>query len=298
MEKSRLSFAGIKRNVEYSPNHRLNDDEIFTLTSKELINLGCTVNMYSEDEFMNMTTLLEEHVFTMARSKATVRKLQQLQHKGTLVINSAFGINQCYRINMTNGLIKHDVPFPKSFIVSTSNPDASLFGEYSNQKFWIKRGDFHAIHKEDVSFVNGADHGISILKEYRLRNIREAVVSEHLFGDLVKFYGVRGTGFFHWFYPFENNHSKFNTEAVNGAAVYHAFDAAMLHKHGDDAAAALSVDIYGGDAIISSNGDISIIDLNDWPSFAPCREEAAGHIAGSIYKQAIRHAAKKAKSLI
>ena len=40
--------------------------------------------------------------------------------------------------------------------------------------------------------------------------------------------------------------------------------------------------IYGGDCIVSPDGEIRIIDFNDWPSFAPCREEAGPQIAKAI----------------
>lgn len=45
---------------------------------------------------------------------------------------------------------------------------------------------------------------------------------------------------------------------------------------------ALDVKIYGGDCIVSPDGTIRIIDFNDWPSFAPCRQEAAPYIAKCI----------------
>ena len=48
------------------------------------------------------------------------------------------------------------------------------------------------------------------------------------------------------------------------------------------AAEALDVRIYGGDCIVSPEGKIVLIDFNDWPSFAPCRKEAAPHIAKCI----------------
>lgn len=293
-----LNFAGIKRNAEFSPNHRGNDNEIFMLTAAELEKLGCTVKVYSEDEFMIATDLPEDYFFTMARNKHTVKKLQQLQEQGKLVVNSGYGIEKCYRINMTEGLIEKNIPYPKSIIVSTENPGEEIFEQLNSATFWIKRGDFHAIHKEDVSFVKGSAHGLNILREYNLRNITEAVVSEHLYGDLVKFYGVKCTEFFYWFYPFEYNHSKFNAEAINGNAGYYNFDESLLKQYGARAAEALDLDIYGGDAIIASNGDITIIDLNDWPSFAPCRQEASLHIAECIYRQAKQHAATKAESFI
>ena len=48
------------------------------------------------------------------------------------------------------------------------------------------------------------------------------------------------------------------------------------------AAEALDVIIYGGDCIVSPDGEIRIIDFNDWPSFAPCRNEAAPFIAKCV----------------
>ena len=35
----------------------------------------------------------------------------------------------------------------------------------------------------------------------------------------------------------------------------------------------LHTPVYGGDAIVKSNGTYVIIDFNDWPSFSRCREE-------------------------
>ncbi len=42
------------------------------------------------------------------------------------------------------------------------------------------------------------------------------------------------------------------------------------------------VKIYGGDCIVDPDGSIRIIDFNDWPSFAPCRKEAAPYIAKCV----------------
>ena len=49
----------------------------------------------------------------------------------------------------------------------------------------------------------------------------------------------------------------------------------------------MDVDIYGGDGIVDEEGNVRIIDFNDWPSFAPCREEGANAIAKCVL-QAIR----------
>ena len=48
--------------------------------------------------------------------------------------------------------------------------------------------------------------------------------------------------------------------------------------------AAAGLDVYGGDCIVREDGTFCIIDLNDWPSFSRCREEAAKAIAGKVCK--------------
>jgi hypothetical protein len=281
-----IEFAGVKRRIEFSPNHTGNDGAIFSLVETELKKLGCSVNEYTEDDLL-AGKVNESFIYTMARSKEAVHKLQELEAEGRFVINSAFGIEQCYRTNMTLGIINADIPYPESRIVPTNAPADEAFEELGGKNFWIKRGDFHAIHKEDVTFVRNNNDGNEILAEYAVRGIEEAVISKHLYGDLVKFYGVRDSGFFYWFYPFDLNHSKFNNEAINSAAAYYEFDVELLKHYGESSAKALDVYIYGGDAIITPTGDMHIIDLNDWPSFAPCRNVAAEAIAQCIYKNAI-----------
>ena len=55
------------------------------------------------------------------------------------------------------------------------------------------------------------------------------------------------------------------------------------------AATELNVEIYGGDCIVNDDGDFTIIDFNDWPSFAPCRREAPAHIAKHILRLIKEH---------
>ena len=101
-------------------------------------------------------------------------------------------------------------------IVNTNENIKPLIEEAGFQSCWIKRGDFHAMHKEDVSYVRHADEAQEVLQEYFYRGITRAVINVHLVGDLVKFYGIRGSQFFFWFYPFDQGHSKYGWEKVNG----------------------------------------------------------------------------------
>lgn len=190
-----IHFAGIKRSSEFSPNHRGNDNAIFRLTIEELEKLDCRVDVYSEDDLIQMCCKRYQHVLTMSRNKQTVQRLQELEKEGKFVINSGFGIEKCFRTNMTIGLQENKIPYPRSLIIPTAKFVNGKLRELGETNFWIKRGDFHAIHKEDVSFAHTPSQANDIIKEYSLRGITEAVVSEHLYGDLVKFYGVKGTDF-------------------------------------------------------------------------------------------------------
>lgn len=75
---------------------------------------------------------------------------------------------------------------------------------------------------------------------------------------------------------------KYGLEAINGKQAEIPFDAEQLEATCNKAAEVLDVKIYGGDCIIAPDGSFSIIDFNDWPSFAPCRNEAAPYIARHI----------------
>jgi hypothetical protein len=275
-----IAIAGILRGREYSPNHVGNDAAIFRLAAAELRRMGWTVNEYTE-EYLSENDIREPYIFNMVRSSESIRRLQKYEKRGKVVINSAFGIENCTREKMTRLLLSNHIPHPRSLIISTGKA-LPFLKAYNIHDCWIKRGNFHAIRSEDVAYVHNYDEAVYILRDYADRGIANAVINEHLPGDLVKFYGIAGTDFFYWFYPSVETHSKFGNERINGTAKGIPFDEAYLRAICTQAAGVLNVQIYGGDCIVSEEGIIRIIDFNDWPSFAPCRNEAAPFIARRI----------------
>lgn len=276
-----LKIAGVSRGSEFSPNHVDNDAAIFNKVVEVLQRLGCEVQTYTEKEFI-AAEVTASVIFDMARDKTTIAKLKEMEKAGALVVNSAFGIDNCVRRPMTEKLIDGGIPHPKSYIVSTV--EASFPDNF--YPCWIKRGDSHAMVKEDVCYVTNKSEAEGVLTDFRTRNIPTAVINEHLRGDLIKFYGVQNTGFFYWFYPSPCSHSKFGLEAINGMAKGIHFSEEKLKQHCEQASVALNVPVYGGDCVVSADGKIKIIDFNDWPSFARCREEAGENIAAYIFTQA------------
>ncbi|MBQ4366819.1 MAG: hypothetical protein II786_01885 [Muribaculaceae bacterium] len=276
-----IKIAGIMRAGAYSPNHIGNDTAIFNLTAEQLRKRGCQVNVYSEEQF-NRDGVEEDIVLAMCREQASIERLQQLEDRGCLVINSGYGIENCTRERMTRILLGNGIPYPESLIVNTNENIKPALKKAGFKSCWIKRGDFHAMHKEDVSYVRHIEEAQEVLQEYFYRGIKRAVINVHLVGDLVKFYGIRDSSFFFWFYPFDAGHSKYGWEEVNGRSQGLDFDVRSLKSMCQRAAEELNVVVYGGDCIVGEDGDIKIIDFNDWPSFAPCRNEAAPHIAKAI----------------
>ncbi len=283
-----ITIAGIMRAGAYSPNHIGNDAAIFNATADQLRKRGIIVNIYSEEQFI-AGEVKEKIIVNMCREMKSIHLLQKLEDEGTLVINSGYGIENCTRERMTRILIGSNIPYPESLIVDTDEAVAGQLKKAGYTQCWIKRGDFHAMHKEDVSYVRHPEEAQEVLQEYFLRGIKRAVINKHLVGDLIKFYGVQGTPFFYWFYPFEAGHSKYGHEAINGKSQGIEFDKARMKAICQAASEVLDVKIYGGDCIVNADGSMRIIDFNDWPSFAPCRQEAAPHIAKCIINTIKEH---------
>jgi hypothetical protein len=144
--------------------------------------------------------------------------------------------------------------------------------------YWLKRGDAAAQTSDDVVYAADKEALATAVQTMRDRGVTDFVVSAHVVGDLVKFYGVGQRRFFRYYYPTDDGQSKFGDECRNGAACHYPFDEEALRYEAERLAEAVGVSIYGGDAIVRADGSFCLIDFNDWPSFSRCREEAAEEI--------------------
>ncbi len=277
---SEIRIAGVMRAGIYSPNHIGNDSAIFNATAEHLRKRGFVVNVYSEEKF-KMSEVEEEVVLSMCRDTASIKKLQRLEDDGKLVINSGYGIENCTRERMARILMGSGIPYPESIIVNTDERVKDLLERTGMNNCWVKCGG-HSQHKEDVSYARHRDEAQEVLQEYFYRGIKRAVINKHMAGDLVKFYGIKGTSFFYWFYPFETGHVMQGYGAEVSPVRSTPVDEELLKTYCRQASEELNVTVYGGDCIVSPDGKITIIDFNDWPSFAPCCNEAAPLIAKSV----------------
>ena len=85
----------------------------FRITVEELKKKGCEVTVYPEKEFVEKR-IAGEFIFDMARDRATIDRLKELEDEGSLVVNSAYGIDRCVRKAMTELLMANGIPHPKA----------------------------------------------------------------------------------------------------------------------------------------------------------------------------------------
>ncbi len=263
-------LIGIYREKEYSPGaHESNDAIMLEAVAGRLRASGFALDLISAAQ-VNGSPKCDALVLSMCQGRPALEKLANWERTGTHIVNSPSAARNTHRDRLP-GLLEHaGVPFPRTTLVETGR---KLNGEIPrNGSLWLKRGDVHASVAADVQRFDSFDELAGALGEFHARGITSAAVQSHCAGDEIKFYGVGDGEFFHWFYSRETNE--------------HPFDNSALRSLATRAAQAAGLEIYGGDVIVSPDGTLTLIDLNDWPSFAPCRDAAADAIAELITRRA------------
>ena len=273
-------ILGIGRDSVFSPNSVSRDEAIFSLVVAKLQDLGACVDIAKEAEpEWQKDLFLYNIVFSMARGKKALQRLSLFEDSGGLVVNSAKSLLANGRVALHSLFLKNGIPVA----TSVDNPIVGNLPQGFAFPAWLKRGDACAQSREDVCFVENEEDLQRHLNDFSKRGIESSLLSQHIEGDLVKFYGVEGSSFFHLGYPTSgNNFSKFGLEEKNGTPRGYGFSSMQLKACADKCAKIASFPIYGGDCIISPDGQFHIIDFNDWPSFSSCRNEAAEAIANFI----------------
>lgn len=278
-------ILGISRAPQFSPNSQERDAAIFAALTSRLERKGYAVDIISEDLLTVVDLSDYDIVFSMARSRNVLSILARAEQAGLPIINSATKLLQLTRAKIIDTLSKHNIPLPATqqcvlsdVLSDTNNKKLSL-----SYPFWLKRVDACAQQKGDVCIVRNDAEYAQAIQRFSQNNIQSFVIEQHLEGDLIKFYGVEGTPFFHTNYPTDAaGFSKFGLEQANGKPTHYAFSVEHLKQIADKAAGVTGMMVYGGDAIVTPSGQFYIIDFNDWPSFSPCRREAAKAIAQRI----------------
>lgn len=265
----------VHRAHRFSPNCVERDAAVLGAIQQALEARDFTVQHIDEDaiteEFLRTAP---QFIVSMARSKEALRWLAEWEkQEENSVWNSAQALLENSRAEQTKRFALADIPMPLTEILD--NPQFTSL----NFPLWVKSGGGDAETKADVQYFPNRQ----ALLNATFSEHQPYVLSEHVEGDLLKFYGVAGTSFFYAYHP--TNFSKFGLEAHNGAPRGYAFDLCALQQLATHAATLCGFTLYGGDCIVRSDGTFALIDFNDFPSFAPCAHDAAVAIVEVVERE-------------
>lgn len=259
------TFLGISRERVFSPGRVDDDRAILDAVAHALHAAGRAVGVVDGDDERWPEPGAGTVVFTMAQGERALARLTAWEGRGIRIVNTPAGILNCQRHRTVPLLTTAGIAFPASRMITT---DAGPAGVMFPGGAWLKRGDVHATDPDDVVFIATPAALEGALTGFRARGIGAAVVQQHVPGTVVKFYAVRGR-FFH------------NVEPAAATPLSESLRTG-IDRLGQQAAAALGVEVYGGDCVCDADGRLTLIDLNDWPSYARCRSLAAAAIAAYI----------------
>ncbi|MBQ0089970.1 MAG: hypothetical protein KBT27_11650 [Prevotellaceae bacterium] len=277
----------INRARQYSPNNESNDKAILQAVANNVaIQTDEEIQFIDEEDFILLQPPYHfpqlTHIFTMSRSQEAINILATLNNQGTKIINPPEGLINTERELLLNCMLQVGTPIPKTHII---NPDHDICLNNIDYPLWLKKCEGSAQHQDDVIFIENTKQLKNVCNKFIKENINKVLVCEHIKGDIIKFYGVEGTDFFHVSYPTANAiNTKFGLELHNGKPNFYTFNIEKLKEHVTKLSHYCHLPIYGGDAIISKKGLFYIIDFNDWPSFSSCKDPAAKAIVKRFFQ--------------
>jgi len=214
----------------------------------------------------------------MCQGELASEQLMLLERAGATLVNTPSSVLACHRHRLVRALSGSSIPFPRTLILPTwlSPETARALADFvgPRQRVWVKRGDVHAVAAEDVVLIRN-DQVVGALAQFGARGIRRVAVQEHVRGPVLKFYGVTERRFF-----------RFYDARWGPRGPAPVVDEARLRAVAFEAADRLRLQVFGGDVALPAPEHPVLIDLNDWPSFAPYRADAAAAIADYVHAHA------------
>lgn len=279
-----MKLLGISRDSVYSPGRESADSALFQGVADRLAAMGNSVRTVTEREFCTMVrsgNVVEwDGIFHMCRSAETLELLSGLDIP---CVNTVRSVRNCQRTLQDRIFHKSGVSVPDSCICNTSDGP----GDWSAWPCWLKRGDSHSVLQSDVILVHNRAECSAQMAQMASRGISDCLIQKNIQGTLVKVYGVTGE----WVLDCRvvtGEKDKFGNVVEHGSqgtGIKDILNTGALNELIRMAAVAVECDVFGADVIVDGNGNLTIIDFNDWPSFSSCRERAAIAISEMLVKK-------------
>ena len=268
-------LVALYRSPTYSPaQHRSNDTAILDDTIAGLERRGWQVARTGEADVAAGRLPAADLYVNMCQGPAASERLIDLVPREALAVNPPESVLNCHRHRLVGHMAAAGLPFPRTLIVPTTEPQAvlplvhQLNGD--GRPVWVKRGDVHAETSADV--VSAKEAGVTdAIAGFARRGVARVALQAHVGGPIVKFYALADGRFFSW-YAADPGRVDISEERLKELVFA--------------AARAVGLEVFGGDVAFPEPDTPVLIDLNDWPSFAPVRAAAAEAIAGYIDEKA------------
>ncbi len=264
------TFLGIYREPMCSPGrHRANDATILELVARDLEGRGHRVMLTSSEDAERWGREATV-VFSMSRSPDGLDLLTRWEREGKIIVNRPGAVLETARRCLAQRRAG-SIDLPATHVIPTARARrGELPASIQPEGWWLKGGDLYASRREDVRRVESRDSLDEGLDDFAERGITSAILQEHVSGREIKFYAAAPAGFFHWLDSSDAPSDLPIPAAVRDFAIATGVEA--------------SLEVFGGDIVVGADGRMMLIDLNDWPSCAPCREPAAVAIAHHLHE--------------
>ena len=279
----------IGRDSAFSPNSVDKDAAILQAVGTLLSARGRQVRFIGEEALTKTDICAADVVLSMARRWKTLMLLGQAKVRVVNAPQAVMTVAQSRSTTME--LLQAAGVRVADFWSYEPSEDMMFQCEPALQRLlpgWVKGMHPDGVEAGDVTYVATPLEADTAVLTLSARHCTDIIVARHCPGTLVKVYCIAlpddGQGMWlRWFLPQEEGYTKFGDEVHNSPAdTARPVDEDRLREVAARVSEALHLQLFGYDAILGEDGTLTVIDVNDWPSYSRFCAEAAECIAGRI----------------
>lgn len=290
-------ILAVGRAPQHSPNNVASDAAILDAVTALLRAEGCEVRRVSEDDLQSLPKSVEDDFDAVCHMARCLPSLARLSRLKIPVVNRPDRVMSVAHSREYTLSLLHEagVEVPEWWAYDPDDDRMFQCDEELRRLLpgWVKATRSDGAQPDDVLWVQTPLEADSRIIELAAQQVPDIVVTRHVEGDLLKVYCVvddvanpEARPWLRTRYPQATGYSKFGrAEQHNSPLQRTPFSESRLSDLTLAIARTLGLQVFGFDAIVRPDGSLVVIDVNDWPSFSSCLDEAAQAIAQVIRNQ-------------